>query len=165
MSNRKQYQPPEKIAKLFATGGSVSVAEARILAESYLRQQELVTKLSNKALSLQGGEEIVQKVEVGDMRAHSFRRKSGTHDYHISELSEMNDLIGHVVDISRVGDEYRIKGAKDHVKRYLRIAHLIAFLLQRAYNEGFQDGRNLLAGLADGSIAAGEYNVKTGGRS
>jgi hypothetical protein len=150
------------IAKSFISGGKVSISDARYLASDFLNKINRIAELEQKIFELQGGQTITLEAQKDYDRKSAHVRNLVRVNNRVTPtppmMSELRDLLGFNVKISGWDFGTFLTGPQEHLLRFLKINDLVSQLIQWAYNEGFKDGRNLLFGLAEGTLSVKDFN-------
>lgn len=154
-------RPKQEIAYDFFHGGPVSVTDARALASGYLDLQTEIKRLTIQLDKAQGGP--TEDISVGN----KLIRIDYVTDYRGQHRSP-GDMDGSkILDLLKLncfeksnfsGTQVVWRGPRLHIERMITACELINNRTQKAYNIGFQDGRNLLVGLASGDVSIATYN-------
>ena len=157
---------------MISTGGKVLTSEARQVASAYLGVLEKIAELEKQIETL-GGSPSVTLYSWKDEGRHpkhfdallsrvwDFVRADKTHSASGVEISRLNDLLKFgIIDDGHLGLYYTsISAPEHHAKRFLEINRIVTELIQNAYNEGFNDGKSVLRGLANGSVSMADFSV------
>lgn len=153
---------PVDIAKRFASGGKVTVSEARSLAASYLHEVDTHNETRRDLAVCTGGDIITitdytflkdQKPSVSGPKT-----KQGQW-YPIKSLWGVDRLIQDNLGVYYNYDTYpSIKGPQHKITAFFAINRMLSDAMQESYNVGFNDGSNLLLRLASGDASIGEYD-------
>ena len=162
----------KQIANRISDGGKVLTSEARQVANAYLSALEKIAVLEKQIETLGGGASVTlyswkeegrhpKHFDALHSRVWDFVRADKTHSASGREISQLNDLLRFgIVEGGHMGLNYTsISAPEHHAKRFLEINRIVTELIQNGYNEGFNDGKSLLRGLANGSVSMSDFSV------